>query len=96
MHLCLEEGICMKEKLKSGKEKFFAGIHTFNEKRNVNTEKFSRLNFWLLIIFPIFISCMAEINQGKYIGLFLIFFAQRSSVMIFNFLVTLVVLGKLI
>lgn len=77
----------MKEKLKSGKEKFFAGIHTFNEKRNVNTEKFSRLNFWLLIIFPIFISCMAEINQGKYIGSFLKFFAQRPTVMIFNFLV---------
>ncbi|MBR6670742.1 MAG: sulfatase-like hydrolase/transferase [Ruminococcus sp.] len=77
----------MKEKLKLGKEKLFSNIKSFNAKRNENTEKYSKLNFWLIALFPIFICSMAEINQGKSIASFLKFVVERPSVMLFNFVI---------
>lgn len=77
----------MKEKLKNGKDKIFSKIKHINNKRNENTEKYNRLNFWLLVLFPVFISCMAEINQGKSVVAFLKFLVERPTVMLFNFMI---------
>ena len=81
----------MKEKIKSGWGKFSASIKSFNGKRNANTEKFSKLNLALLIIFPIFISCMAEINQQLSISKFFSFFIDRPTIMLFDFVVAFII-----
>ena len=77
----------MKEKLISIKDKFFGKIKSLNEKRNLNTEKYSKLNTFLMLFFPFFICAMAEINQGKYITSFLSFLVDRPLVMLFNILI---------
>jgi len=77
----------MKEKIIKGKEKISAWVKKLNEKRDLNTEKYKRLNLWLMLLFPVFICCMAEINQGKYISSFAAFFVERPSVMIFNIII---------
>lgn len=77
----------MKEKITSGKDKFVSWIKRVNEVRNLNTEKYSKLNFWLLLLFPFFICSMAEINQGKHFSSYLTFFYERPSVMLFNILI---------
>ncbi len=64
----------------------FSWIHKLNEKRESNTERYKYLNIALCIIFPIFISCMAEINQFRKVGAFAGFFAEHPSIMIFNFI----------
>ena len=77
----------MKEKILKGKEKFSAWVRRLNEKRELNTDKYKRLNLWLMLLFPVFICCMAEINQGKYVSSFLTFLISRPSVMIFNVII---------
>lgn len=77
----------MKEKFNLRKEKIKASIKRLNEKREINTDKFSRLNFWILLFFPFFICSMAEINQGKYVSSFLSFCIDRPSVMLFNVII---------
>ena len=57
----------------------------YNQKREENSKKFKVLNIILMVIFPIFIVCMAEINQFKHVGNFLEFAAERPSVLAFNF-----------
>ena len=86
----------MKEKILSGKNKFTSWVKRVNKKRELNTEKFSRLNFWLLLIFPFFICSMAEINQGKYISSYLTFLYERPSVMLFNVLIASLIFGLLL
>lgn len=86
----------MKEKILSGKSKFTSWVKRVNTKRDLNTEKFSRLNFWLLLIFPFFICSMAEINQGKYISSYLTFLYERPSVMLFNVLIASLIFGLLL
>lgn len=66
--------------------KFISKIKVYNKKREENTSKFKKLNLALLILFPIFIVAMAEINQFKGIGAFLAFAIDRPSVIIFNYL----------
>lgn len=65
----------------------FDWIKSYNKKREENSEKYRKLNTALLMLFPIFITCMAEINQFKYISLFLNFVAERPSVLLFNFII---------
>lgn len=77
----------MKEKIIKGKEKISASVKKLNEKRELNTEKYKRLNIWLMLLFPVFICFMAEINQGKYISSFASFLIDRPSVMIFNIII---------
>lgn len=51
------------------KEKFLKVKSAFgklNAKRDENSEKYKMTNLLLTVLFPIFIVCMAEINQGKY------------------------------
>ena len=58
----------------------------YNCKREENSDKYRTLNIILLAIFPIFIVCMAEINQFKFVSSFAQFAACRPSVIIFNFI----------
>ncbi len=66
----------------------FAGLKKFNEKRSLNTDTYKKTNLWLLILFPIFICSMAEINQAKYVLPYLKFWIERPTVMLFDVLIT--------
>lgn len=55
-----------------------------------NSDKFKRVNFWLLVLFPIFICCMAEINQAKYVIPFLEFCGDRPTVLMFDIVLSAV------
>lgn len=77
----------MKEILITGKDKFVSWAKKVNRTREINTEKFSKINFCLLLLFPFFICSMAEINQGKYISSYLTFVYERPSVMLFNIII---------
>ena len=63
-------------------------IKRLNDKCRENSQRFSKLNIILLIIFPLFISSMAEIIQGKTITYYLHFLTDHPTVMIFNILTT--------
>lgn len=76
----------MTEKIKSICKKAEEKIKKFNRVRENNSEKFKSLNVALMIIFPIFIACMAEINQFKKVGAFLEFAVDRPTVLLFNFI----------
>lgn len=86
----------MKEKIINGKDKLFAWVKRLNEKRELNTEKFSKLNYFLLFLFPFFICSMAEINQGKYVKSYLTFCYERPSVMLFNVIIASLILCLLL
>lgn len=58
----------------------------YNSIREKNSDKYKTLNIILLVLFPIFIVCMAEINQFKFVSSFAQFAACRPSVLIFNFI----------
>lgn len=73
----------MKEKMIAVKEK----IKKFNGKREENSQKYKMTNLFLTILFPIFIVCMAEINQAKKLSKFVLFVAERPSVMLFNIMI---------
>lgn len=62
-------------------------INKFNDKRNINSEKYKMTNILLTLLFPLFIVCMAEINQGKYPSKFILFVAERPSVLLFNIII---------
>ncbi len=55
-----------------------------------NSDKFKRTNFWLTVLFPIFICCMAEINQAKYVIPFLEFCGDRPTVLLFDIIISAV------
>ncbi len=68
-----------------------------NERRNENTLRFSMTNRMLLLLFPVFIVCMAELNQDKYLSKLVIFIAEHPSIMLFNILIAgLIFLGALL
>lgn len=60
----------------------------FFERRKENSTKYKHLNKWLMIIFPTFICCMAEINQAKYVIPFFKFCAERPTVLLFDILIS--------
>ena len=74
----------------------FRKIRAFNSKREENTVKYPRLNNFLLIVFPVFICAMAEINQGKYISSLIKFAVSRPSVIIFDLIITAVLFTLLL
>ena len=71
-------------------------IKKYNEHREKNSEKFKWLNLALMVIFPIFITCMAEINQCKKVGVFADFVASRPSVFLFDILAAELIFAGLI
>lgn len=74
-----------------------ARICACNERRSENTLRFSMTNRMLLLLFPIFIVCMAELNQDKYLSKLVIFIAEHPSIMLFNILIAgLIFLGALL
>lgn len=76
---------------KSEGKEHFSRFRRFNQKREENTAKYHKFNSLLMLVFPIFICFMAEINQGKYIKPFLVFAADRPTVILFDILLTAVV-----
>lgn len=96
----------MKEKIAENfskiKEKYsrlgaVKAVKKFNAKRNNNTTRFKMTNILLTVLFPVFIVCMAEINQDKYPSKFIIFCAERPTVMLFNiFIASLIFYGLLL
>lgn len=79
--------IIMKGKIIRFKDCFTKRIHKFNNKRSLNTDKYSRLNMILMVLFPFFICSMAEINQGKYISSYFSFLVNRPSVVLFDVMI---------
>lgn len=77
-----------------------ARINTFTQKvngrRDENTVHYRAFNFLLTAIFPLFIVSMAELNQGKYPSKFILFCAERPSVMVFNVLIASLIFGALL
>ena len=73
---------------KSEGKEHFSRFRRFNQKREENTAKYHKFNSLLMLVFPIFICFMAEINQGKYIKPFLVFAADRPTVILFDILLT--------
>ena len=71
-------------------------IKKYNEHREKNSEKFKWLNLALMVIFPIFITCMAEINQCKKVGVFADFVASRPGVFLFDILAAELIFAGLI
>ncbi|MDO4864865.1 MAG: LTA synthase family protein, partial [Ruminococcus sp.] len=69
---------------KTTKKDYFKWAKHYNSIREENTEKYKWLNLALLILFPIFIACMAEINQFKKVSSFANFVAERPSVILFD------------
>lgn len=72
--------------IKKTSNHFLDLIKKYNKKREKNSQRFKTLNILLMIIFPIFITCMAEINQFKRVGAFLDFAAERPTILLFNFI----------
>ncbi|GHU53937.1 membrane protein [Clostridia bacterium] len=59
-------------------------IKSFNSIRQNNTEKYKKVNLILMIVFPLFICSMAEINQGKTLSRFFDFIVHKPSVFLFD------------
>lgn len=72
--------------IKKASNHFLDLIKKYNKKREENSQRFKTLNILLMILFPIFITCMAEINQFKKVGAFLTFAAERPTILLFNFI----------
>lgn len=62
-------------------------ITRLNQKREDNSSRFKTLNMILMILFPIFITCMAEINQFKKVSSFFAFAADRPTVLFFDIVI---------
>ncbi|MDE6539893.1 MAG: sulfatase-like hydrolase/transferase [Ruminococcus sp.] len=73
------------------KKTFKERYKTFKEKRNQQTDLHPKINLAIMLIFPFFISSMAEINQFKGIMPYLEFIVTRPSVILFDVLMTSVV-----
>lgn len=76
----------MTDLIKTKFKYFLEKAQKYNSIREKNSDKYKTLNIILLVLFPIFIVCMAEINQFKFVSSFAQFAACRPSVLIFNFI----------
>lgn len=66
-----------------------------SEKRKANSEKYKKLNIFLSIFFPIFIVCMAEINQLKYVDKFFLFVASKPGIFLFDIIISALIFTTL-
>lgn len=74
-----------------------AWICSVQERRSHNTVRFPMTNRLLLLFYPIFIVCMAELNQDKYPSKLVLFMAEHPTIMLFNILIAaLIFLGLLL
>lgn len=67
--------------------KFMQKINALNAKREANSEKFSLINLLLLVLFPIYITFLAEVIQSKKVSKTIQFFVDRPTVFLFDILV---------
>ncbi len=67
--------------------KFMQKINALNAKREANSEKFSLINLLLLVLFPIYITFLAEVIQSKKVSKTIEFFVDRPTVFLFDILV---------
>jgi len=73
------------------KKERFAALKKFNALRKSNTTKFSKLNLFLLIFFPVFITLLCEIIQAKKPSVTLSFFTDHPTVFIFDLIITSII-----
>ncbi len=71
------------QRMKSALRERFANMQAG---RNRNQQEYRRLNAVLTWLFPVFIVCLAELNQFVQISEFLEFCINRTSVLLFDFL----------
>lgn len=71
-------------------------IRKLQDKRNGNSENLRPFGFVLLILFPVFITFMAEINQAKYVIPFFEFCGEHPLVVIFDILIATLIFRFLI
>ena len=70
---------------------FMQKINALNAKREANSEKFSLINLLLLVLFPIYITFLAEVIQSKKVSKTVEFFVDRPTVFLFDILVGYIV-----
>ena len=68
--------------------KLYDRIKIFQSKRIGNTEKYKATNFLLVVLFPVFISVLAEIVHMKTPKNFIIFLFHRPSIVLFSIILT--------
>lgn len=70
------------------KKNFKERFKLFQENRNKKTELHPKINFIIMLIFPLFIMSMAEINQFKGVVPYFEFLVNRPSVILFDLFLT--------
>lgn len=70
------------------KKTFKERFRTFQEKHNKQTDLHPKINLAIMLVFPLFIMSMAEINQFKGFIPYLEFFVSRPSVILFDVFLT--------
>ncbi|MBR2283737.1 MAG: sulfatase-like hydrolase/transferase [Ruminococcus sp.] len=66
-------------------------IDSFSRKREASSSRHGALGLLLMLIFPVFITAMAEINQFKYVSSFFRFAAERPTVVLFDIVIAAVI-----
>ncbi len=61
-------------------------IIKLNSRRNRNTERYPMTNFFLLLLFPVFLVCMSELTVNKYPSKIILFIAEHPGIMLFDVL----------
>lgn len=74
----------------------FRKFKLFNQRRGERTEKFKKLNYALLIIFPVFILSMAEIIQGCSVTRYFSMWGHHFGPMLFGLAITYLIFAFLL
>lgn len=75
--------------------KISLSVKKLNQKREQNGSTYRMTNFFLTLLFPVFIVLMAELNQGKYPSKLVMFIVNKPTVLIFDILVAAVIFTAL-
>lgn len=75
--------------------KFMEFIRNTNERRDKNSVTYSMTNFFLAILYPVFIVLMAELNQGKYPSRLIMFIVSKPMVFVFDVIVAAAIFAAL-
>ncbi len=73
-----------------------AWICAVHERRSYNTQRYPMTNRLLLLLYPFFIVCMAELNQDKYPSKLVLFITDHPTIMLFNVLIAALIFGGLL
>jgi phosphoglycerol transferase MdoB-like AlkP superfamily enzyme len=76
-------------------EKVSVFFTKLGEKRKNNSEKYKKTNWFMMLFFPIFIVCMAEINQSESPLAFFQFVASSPLIMLFNIIISAIIFTAL-